>query len=296
MNEEDAATVGPGAYASAGDRLRAAREAQGMTLEHVASKTRIPLRHLQAIEAGDFGALPARTYAVGFARSYAKAVALDDKAIVEQVRSELGVEGPGERYASGQALEPGDPARVPSRGLVFFSIASILLLLVGGFAFYRTFFAPGSGPGSIMPAEQAAADAAEAEQAALNAPQPGAPAIDPAGEVAFTALQDDVWIKFYDGSGNQLMQKQMARGERYVVPADAENPQVWTGRPQAFAITIGGKPVAKLSEQEVTVKDIPVSAEALLARNEAASPAEPGSAPTAPAASPTPVASPATQG
>lgn len=296
MNEEDVATVGPGAYASAGDRLRAAREAQGMTLEHVASKTRIPLRHLQAIEAGDFGALPARTYAVGFARSYAKAVALDDKAIVEQVRSELGVEGPGERYASGQALEPGDPARVPSRGLVFFSIASILLLLVGGFAFYRTFFAPGSGPGSIMPAEQAAADAAEAEQAALNAPQPGTPAIDPAGEVTFTALQDDVWIKFYDGSGNQLMQKQMARGERYVVPADAEDPQVWTGRPQAFAITIGGKPVAKLSEQEITVKDIPVSAEALLARNEAAGPAEPAGTPTAPAASQAPAASPTTQG
>lgn len=276
MSEEDAPPVEPESYASAGDQLRAAREAQDLSLEHIASKTRIPLRHLEAIEAGDFASLPARTYAVGFARTYAKAVELDQRAIVEQVRAELGVEGPADRYANTQALEPGDPARVPSRGLVFFSIASILLLLAGGFMFYRTFFAPGSGPGSIMPAEQAAREAAGAEAAQAANGGTVQPAVDPKGAVVFTSLEDDAWIKFYDGSGNQLMQKQMAKGEKYTIPADAEDPQVWTGRPYAFAITIGGKPVAKLSEEDVTVKDIPVSAEALLARNEAqAAPAAP---------------------
>jgi hypothetical protein len=62
------------------------------------------------------------------------------------------------------------------------------------------------------------------------------------------------------------MQKQMALNERYVVPLDAEGPQIWTGRPDALRITVGGKPVPKLSDTETVVKDMPVSAEDLLAR------------------------------
>jgi cytoskeletal protein RodZ len=280
MSDEDAPIVEPEVHASAGSRLRGAREALDLTLDHIASKTRIPLRHLEAIEAGDFAALPARTYAVGFARSYAKAVGLDQHGIVDQVRTELGVEGPSDRYASGEALEPGDPARVPSRGLVFFSVVAIVLLMVGGFAFYRTFFAPGSGPGSILPAEQAAQEQAE-RQAAQTAAPSAKPAIDPKGEVVFTALEDEVWVKFYDAGGNRLMEKQMSKGETYTVPVDADNPQIVTGRPYALAITIGGKPVAKLSEDAITVADIPVSAAALLARNEV-----PGTVPSPAATAP----------
>lgn len=84
----------------------------------------------------------------------------------------------------------------------------------------------------------------------------------------FTALEDATWVKFYDGSGNQLMQKEMALGERYTIPADAVDPQMWTGRPYAFSITIGGRAVPKITEEDRTVKDVPVSAEALLARAE----------------------------
>ena len=62
---------------SVGERLRTAREAKGLSLEDVASQTRIPIRHLQHIEREEWDALPAITYCVGFARSYANAVGLD---------------------------------------------------------------------------------------------------------------------------------------------------------------------------------------------------------------------------
>ena len=55
-------------------------------------------------------------------------------------------------------------------------------------------------------------------------------------------------------------------GETYTVPAEAQGPQVWTGRPDALAITVGGKPVPKLAESERIMKDVPVTAQALLAR------------------------------
>lgn len=261
-----------------GDRLRMAREAAGMTLEQLAAETRIPQRHLAIMETGDWNALPARTYATGFARTYAKAVGLDPKATVEEVRQELAGSDPAERQRGG-GFEPGDPARIPSRGLALFSLLAVLVLLIGGFMFYDRVISPGSGPGSLLEEERLGKQASVARKV----PQPAASQAAPAqGPVVFTALEDGVWVKFYDSSGAQLMQKQMTKGERYTVPADAQGPQVWTGRPDALAITVGGKPVAKLAEQEGLVKDVPVTAAALLAR--AAPAAAPAAGATAAAA------------
>ena len=81
-----------------------------------------------------------------------------------------------------------------------------------------------------------------------------------------SALEDKIWAKFYDGAGKQLLQKQLAKGESYTVPADAQNPQIWTGRPDALAITVSGKPVAKLADQQRTMKNVPISAAALVGR------------------------------
>jgi hypothetical protein len=84
--------------------------------------------------------------------------------------------------------------------------------------------------------------------------------------VLFTATADGIWVKFYDANGTQLMQKQMVQGESYTVPAEANGPKIWTGRPEALAITIGGHAVPKLADVQKTMKDVPVSAAALLSR------------------------------
>lgn len=243
-----------------GQRLRRAREAAGMTVEQLAAETRIPQRHIETLERGEFASLPSRTYATGFSRTYARAVGLDENEIIAQLRSELG-ESMGERM-SAPRNEPGDPARVPSRGLAWLSLLAIVLLVAGGYAFYRSYFAPGLGPAPLQ--------APEAEATEVVSPKAPAQA-DVTGQVVFTALEAGVWVKFYDKDGRQLMQKQMDANERYVVPAEAEGPQIWTGRPDALRITVGGKPVPKLSEEDRVVKDVPVSAAALLARPPAGS-------------------------
>ena len=84
--------------------------------------------------------------------------------------------------------------------------------------------------------------------------------------MVFTALEEGVWVKFYDANGVELLQKQMASGERFEIPSDAEGPQIWTGRPDAFAITIDGRSVPKLAEDDFVMRDVAISAEALLAR------------------------------
>jgi hypothetical protein len=256
-----------------GAQLRAAREAQGLTLAQVAAETRIPQRHLQTIENGDFAALPARTYAIGFSRSYAKLVDLDGDAVADTVRAELDAQEPHPRHRPA-SFEPGDPARVPSRALGWLSALAAVLVLLGLYFAARTFFAPAAElPSLIEPTETATPGPAD------GAPAASAPAA-PSGPVVFTALEEGIWVKFYDANGMQLMQKLMAKGENYTVPADAEGPQLWTGRPDALSITVGGRPVPKLAEDDKVMRDVPVTAAALLAR------AEPADAP-APAASPT---------
>jgi cytoskeletal protein RodZ len=251
----------PHAPAGIGPQLCAAREAKGLTLEQVAAETRIPQRHLEAMEAGDFGKLPGRTYAIGFARTYAKTVELEPDDIAAGVRAELDAQSDeGYRPAS---FEPGDPARVPSRALGWFAAFAVLLLLAGGFFFFRTIFAPAAELPSLVDQQNAQR---QGQQRAPLSRQPTTPAANPSGPVVFTALVPGIWVKFYDASGNQLMQKQMAGGESFTVPADARGPMVWTGRPDALAITIGGRPVPKLAEQQQVMKDVPVTAEALLAR------------------------------
>jgi hypothetical protein len=86
------------------------------------------------------------------------------------------------------------------------------------------------------------------------------------GPVVFTALQDRIWVKFYDGAGKQLVQKLLAKGETWTVPDDAVDPKLWTGRPDALGITIGGQAVPRIADKQGIVKDVPVSAAALLAR------------------------------
>lgn len=283
MEEEDVIVEQEGTRAlSAGERLRQAREAKGLGLEQVAAETRIPQRHLQAIEAGNFAALPSRTYAIGFSRTYARTMDLDERDILDQVREELAQDGGDNRNAPAK-FEPGDPARVPGRGLAWFTVFAAILLMGGIYAFYRSYFAPGLGPAPLQdPAEQVAAN----EGAQQAAPAPAA--TPTGGPVVFTSEMDGTWVRFYDAQGERLFEGLMDKGDTFTVPADAEGPQIRTGRPYAFAITIGGRPVPKLSEEDTVISDTPVSAEALLAR-----PAAPAPSPTA-SATPAAAATPAT--
>ncbi len=68
---------------SIGDYLKQAREEKGFSLKHVASQTRIQEHHLQALETEDFANLPAKVFAKGFVRSYAKILGLNEEEAIQ---------------------------------------------------------------------------------------------------------------------------------------------------------------------------------------------------------------------
>lgn len=243
-----------------GARLMRGREARGLSRAQIAAQTKIPERHLVAIEAGDFAALPARTYAVGFSRTYAKAVGLDPGEIAAAVQAELAAAESTEPRRHVQTFEPGDPARVPGSRLVWFAAAGVLAVLIAGLFFARSMFMPGGELASSLPEDFPVAAVSQA------APAP----VPTGGAVVFTALQPTIWVKFIDAAGNQLLQKELAQGESYTIPEGQVGVKLWTARPEALSITVGGQAVPKLSEVQQTMKDVPVGAADLLARGTAA--------------------------
>ena len=67
---------------TAGDQLRAAREAHGLSIDTVAQHLKLAPRQVRALEDGDYAQLPGRTFIRGFARNYARLMQLDADAIV----------------------------------------------------------------------------------------------------------------------------------------------------------------------------------------------------------------------
>ncbi|MFL5802561.1 MAG: helix-turn-helix domain-containing protein [Roseiflexaceae bacterium] len=77
-----------------GDRLRAARESQGIGLAQAAVETRILQRYLVALEDGDFQHLPGDVYARGFIRNYGAYLGLSPEELIEFYRRERGMSEP----------------------------------------------------------------------------------------------------------------------------------------------------------------------------------------------------------
>jgi cytoskeleton protein RodZ len=74
---------------SLGDLLRTARERRGLTVQDVAQITRIPRRHLDALERGQLDELPGGMYRRAEVRTYAETVGLDKALALERLERSL---------------------------------------------------------------------------------------------------------------------------------------------------------------------------------------------------------------
>jgi len=262
-------TMEPDTAETVGQRLQAARLGAGLELSDIAGRTRVPLRHLEAIERGDYGALPATTYATGFTRAYARALELDDVALVRDLREEMQHIAEAPEY---QPYEAADPARVPPRWLAWGGVAAALVVL----ALFGWWYSSRDALPSAAP-EVAAVPAPTT--AAPDSPVASGPAAAPApsvGPVVLTATQP-VWLRIYDATDTRLFEKEMAQGERYEVPANANQPMILTGRPDALQVTVNGQQVASLGDGSRSISGVVLTAQALAAR--AAPPVAPAAAP-----------------
>jgi len=270
-----------------GEQLRAAREAKGLSLEDVAAQTRIPQRHLASIETGDWDNLPAPTYTIGFAKSYAGAVGLDRVEIGNQLREEMG----GQRFASNSAdvFEPADPRRTMPKGLVIGTILAVIVLIGVMSWLNKRSLDQGNEP-QQQAAQQPAA--AAAPKPAVQAPAP----VAAQGPVVLAATAP-AWIQVTD-QGKTLFEGMLQPGQTYAVPPTASAPMLKAGKPEALNVSVGGAaapaigPPGKVTTVSLAPASLMKGPPAAVAATKPASPPTRAPAPAAKAAPPPPAETP----
>jgi cytoskeleton protein RodZ len=282
MTDEDVAPEqGELAITRTGDRLRLAREAAGLSLADVATRTRITQRHLSAIEKSDFSELPGRTYVTGFARAYARAVDLPEAEVGAAVRRELEDDAHGARPLY-EAYEPTDPARLPTARMTW-TLVIIALLLASAYGVWR-FLSVEPGE-ALIAAQNRAADASEAPQsdaaaAPISKTGSAQTTIATNAPVVLTGISE-VWIGFDDAAGKTENWRTLDPGETYQVPPEyIEQFTLRTSIPQALKVTVGGRDVGAIGPADTLVKGVSLKPADLVARAEGNVPQNPAAAVT----------------
>lgn len=268
-----------------GERLRAAREKEGMRLEDIAAQTRIPQRHLEALERSDWDSLPAPTYTTGFAKSYASAVGLDRTDIGDQLRAEMG----GQRFTANtlESFEPADPRRTMPKWLVIGTIVGLVVLIA---------LMSWLNQRSLQEPDQTTNVVAASEASAPPAPTTAKPTPPPppaAGQPVVLTATAPVWLQVSEKGGATLFSGMLQPGQTYAVPATATAPLLKTGKPEALRVTVGNQVAPPVGPPATTVSKVSLLSADLMKAG--AAPATAGAPPPASApraAHPAPTSAP----
>ncbi len=126
----------PLAYGSGcGNVLKAAREAQGLSIHEVCSQLRLGIKQIQAIEQDDFEKLPQPSIVRGFIRNYARLLNIDVNPILEAYQRIVPNKAPlplsVRSNASRSVIDKPVPVFRPQRLLTF-----LIFLILAGIAAY----------------------------------------------------------------------------------------------------------------------------------------------------------------
>ncbi len=269
---------------SVGARLAEARAATGRDLADIARETRVPLRHLMAIEADDHGSLPALPYALGFVKNYARSIGLDPDAFAAQFRAETSLTP---HVPTPPPSQPADEARLPSRNLAVGSLVVLAAVILGLSLYGAGVFdappppvavaapepesapvapaAPAQPGVAALPTDPAALPPAATAVPAAAVPAVAPPAIPTAGPVVLLA-REDVWVKIYDAvTRRRAFMGVLAAGQRFDVPAGASL-ILRAGKAGMIEVSVAGVKLPPLGGPVATIDGVLLTAPALAAR------------------------------
>ena len=263
-----------------GARLQAARLDQGRELSDIAAQTRVPLRHLTAIEEGMHDNLPALPYTIGFVKSYARAVGMDPDEAAHQFRQETTI-SPREPTVM---IAPIDQRRTPPKSAMLLGAGLVGLVVLIAILWSAGLF---GGPNDVadpefdpLTSETEVATAIGAEEEAPDAapePQQTAEAAVLSGPIVVRA-DEEAWVRIR-GGGETLLMRVMQPGETFEVPEGRDDLQLRTGRAGAITIIAGGRELPKLGDANEVIGEVPLTPaglQAMIGSDETGEPGETG--------------------
>jgi cytoskeleton protein RodZ len=281
VSEETAtSSANPGAsvspHVSIGQSLRVAREAMNLSTDDVAEVLRFSVKQIEAIEAGQFEALPGATLIRGFIRGYAKFLRLDPQELLAKLDSTLPSKAPDIRPPS----EIASAVEVPllaalTTGKVMFGLFFVMAFVLSLYAFVSADEEQSAAQSSHM-SQASPVQGAPVEAAMPNAPEQASatdtatlPVADVAGGGAETSMQtgnadtqavsaktstrvlldfDELsWIEIVDASKNKILVGEFPKGAHRVVEGTPPY-AVWVGRASAVRMTYRGEAVDLVSK------------------------------------------------
>lgn len=285
MSESDPRTdeeVPQAEPASFGARLAAAREAAGISVGDMASRLRLHINQVRALESENLAQLPEAAYVRGFVRSYARALNLDPAPLIEDFNRKA--VPPADSVVEGMTrTRDYSPVRAAareqaSRWLVLgLAVAALIALgLIGWFATRQSaassgaaapavaVAAPTAPPAAMVlpvsgsagsaaagdaagaPPDAAAADDAAPDAAADAAPMEPAPApsqpLDEAEPIVALTFSGPAWVEVTDAAGKVLV-SQTARAGEVLRPVGSAPFAVVIGDASKVMVTVRGQPL-----------------------------------------------------
>jgi cytoskeleton protein RodZ len=245
------------AASTVGERLRAARNRQGLTLQKIAEELHLDTGVLEAMEGDRFRALGAPVFARGHLRKYAQTLGLDVDALLTDY--EAAHAGPGAPSLVPTSVE--HPVMVTEPGKSRFGAAAVWIAVIlaasavgGGWWWWhaRPRHALDSAVADASAAPVAANQSASIETApAQTSAKPAHPAPAAAQEEAASAgpvarlrmrFSADCWVEIYDATGRRLLFDQgSAGGARSVTGVPPL--RVLLGNYAGVELTLDGRPV-----------------------------------------------------
>lgn len=182
----------------AGRKLAEARAQLGLSLDEVAERIRVRREFLEALEQMNMKLLPGKAYALAFLRSYAGALGVDEKAIVEQFQDEVALT----RESNDKLIRA--PASRPRKDRPWLAAAALVALGVGFVGWRALDQAP-------------PADPAAQEQASFEGIDIGGALIEagPTQRVVEIKALADAWLEARGPDGTVFLSRTMRAGEVY---------------------------------------------------------------------------------
>ena len=237
-----------------GEELRRNRLVREVSLESIASATKISKRHLEALERSDFAHLPAPVFTRGFIRAYAGYLGLDPDEMVNAYLSDTA--------AVSSRLETKTEASVSRpRSVAILPVAAAVLgvgIVLAGVAWRAAHRVRPASTKTVLPPVAASPFIREIPKAAA-APAPGVPGSAPSAPLALSLkFQEDCWIELF-GDERLLFSGMLKKGEDRTFEAQSDF-RLTLGNARAVTVAVNGRLLPPLGGAGQVVRDLRIDA------------------------------------
>jgi len=223
-----------------GAELGAARMDAGLSIKNVAEVLHIQSNYLDAIERLDKDALPTLGYALGYVRTYARFLGLNERKAIE--RFKVDIEAP--RYLSASEephFIPKNTIRLPKGSFAIGALLSCIFVVVSWYGMKADAISATPITSAIQPPENW--DFAPAQPTKNNANMISLKAVGPS------------WVQVTDGRGNVLISRIMLKGE--IFETERKNLPILSLRDAgAIELYLGGKRIGAIGQRGAPGKNI----------------------------------------